>query len=85
MVFCDEIKNPQTVTFFKQIKSIFSFFFTHLGACKLFLVNYNTVFGTIWTISISQNKLETLPAFFFNFNNILDNGYMYQKSILPVP
>ena len=41
LVFCDEIKHPQTVTFLWQIVNIFGFFL-HFRAFRHFFEKFNT-------------------------------------------
>jgi hypothetical protein len=53
LVFCDEIKHPQTVTFLWQIENIFGFFL-HFRASGTFLKSL-IHFGIIWDIYISKN------------------------------
>jgi hypothetical protein len=84
MVFCDQIKHPQTVTFLSKSR-VFFHFWTHVCAFKLFLFKYNTFWYTMDYLYIPE-QIGDPPIFSLNkiYRKMLDNGYMYQKSILTV-
>ncbi len=61
MVFCDEIKHPQTVTFLQKTKRIFILVTQQCFAG----VFQNSIIhlGNSWTICVSQNLTEDILAF----------------------
>ncbi len=85
VVYEESSKQHQTITFLRQMKSIFTFFDIFQCFQAIFSkLQYILVICELF-VCISQNPSESLSAFLKKIvKNFLDNGQMYQKNLLLV-